>query len=429
MTLSSIVLPQMLILRYQQIRMRVILVILLVVFVSQIKLAQTLGNDVRFFDDRVSRSVYFGGYGYFGSAVFDNQTINLFNKGGFFDNDLKDQSLKRLGGQNILGGEYGFQLAYSDPCTQVIKNYGFYVNYSVDGGTGINFSSDLFKLVFVGNQDFVGDSAVLSGTEMSLYQYKKIGFGLTDNERMKIGLSLLTFSNYAYGTISNGQLIIDENLDSMSLRLHSKFNYAKSTSNSGPIGYGIGADFESSIPYNEDTLGIPRMVFGVRNLGLFFSTKSMSRYQVDSTYSYKGFEVNSLSGFQESLFVPAEIKDSLLPQNDTGRIFRALPFEIYFYSVSNPNGKKLQLVYGMRYRYGVQMIPMVYIGGDWRPNKNTIISGFLNFGGYSFVKTGLSIRKQFNHLKIGLNFNNLPGFLTKEAYNRSLALSMNYVFG
>ena len=86
----------------------------------------------------------------------------------------------------------------------------------------------------------------------------------------------------------------------------------------------------------------------------------------------------------------------------------------------------MQLVYGMRYRFRVGMIPQIYLGGDWRPSATTIITPFLCFGGYSYIKTGLSIRKEFGKVRVGVSVNNVPGFLTKEAYQRSLSMSISY---
>lgn len=391
--------------------------------------AQNLGNDVIYFDDLPQKKITFSGFGNAGSSVLDKETMSLFYNGGFFDESLKAESLKRLGNTNVFGGEYNFQLSYSDPKAKVLDDYGYYLNVELGGGAGVNFTKDLFELVFVGNKSFVGDSAVLTNTQMAQYQYKKIGIGLNDNDKIKVGLALMAFDNYAYGKVNEGILSIDPNADSMNLSLNTNYMTNRKQGKQGAIGYGVGFDFEMNLPYNNtsDSLKTPRLVLGFRNVGLFFSTKTMKKYDLDTTYRYHGFEVNGLNGFQQSLFTAGQLQDSLVPIADTGRVFRMLPFEFYFYSPSNPNGKKLQLIYGMRYRYGVAMLPMVYFGGDWRPSKTTIVSAYLNFGGYSFIKTGLSVRKELGNVRVGVAFNNLPGFFTREAYNYSAAISMSYV--
>jgi hypothetical protein len=237
----------------------------------------------------------------------------------------------------------------------------------------------------------------------------------------------MSFDNYSYGMIDRGTYYADANSDSLHLMLSGNWMTDNGQTHNSPVGYGIGVDFEMNLPYEDiDSLDIPRMVFGVRNLGLFFSTKQMNVLAMDTLYSYAGFEVNNLTDFQSSLFPEAGVQDSLLPNMTTDRVFRFLPFELYFYSTSSPQGKKMQLVYGMRYRFGVAMVPQIYIGGDWRPTENMIITPFFNFGGYSYVKTGLSIQKQMGKLKMGIVANNVPGFFTREAYQQSLGISLSY---
>lgn len=409
-------------------RMRIkVLFSILTVLISLDVVSQTFGNSVSFFDDEVTQKVEMEGYGYYGSNVMDIETMNLFYQGGYFDNNLKSESLKRLGANNLFGGEYGTRITYLNPDVKWLDSAGIYVTYEINGGGGTSFSKDLFRLVFQGNQSYVGDSAYFSGTEFASYAFKKTGFGYNIDNKLKVGLSLLEFDNYSYGIVDRGVYYSDAESNSLTMRLGGNWMTNKRLKNTSPIGFGVGVDFEVNLPFKEeDTLNLPRLVFGVKNFGVFVSSKEMNVLEVDTLYQYTGSEVNNISDFQNGLFSQSSVKDTLLPQMEEMRKVRFLPFEMYFYSTSNPQGKKMQLIYGMRYRFGVAMVPQIYIGGDWRPSSTTIITPFLSFGGYSYFKTGVSVRKQFGDLKVGLSFNNVPGFLTREAYQRSLSLSLSY---
>lgn len=402
-------------------------VILVLLVWGEVSFAQSFGNNVSYFDESEMETVEVDGFGSFGSSALDLETMKLFYRGGFFDDLLKEESLNRLGIKNLFGGEYGMRMAYLNPNVKWLDSAGIYVCYELNGGAGVAFTEDLYRMVFEGNQNYLGDTALFSGTEFSSYAFRKVGFGYNRGNKLRVGVSLMAFDQYSYGIIDRGNYYTDPAGDTVNLRLSGSWMTDNYGSNGTPVGYGIGADFEINLPYeNNDSVDIPRMIFGVKNLGLFFSSKQMNVLEIDSLYSYSGVELNNLSDLKNPLFSQQSLGDSLIPDLSQKRKFRVLPFELYFYSTSNPEGKKMQLVYGMRYRFGVSMIPQVYIGGDWRPSEHTIITPFLNFGGYSYIKTGLSIRQEFGKVKVGLAFNNVPGFFTREAYSQSLAISLSY---
>ncbi|CAG5078629.1 hypothetical protein [Parvicella tangerina] len=390
-------------------------------------LGQSMGHNISFFDEEVNQRVEVEGFGSYGSNVMDVETMKLFYQGGYFDEDLKAESIHRLTTKNLLGGEYGAHVTYLNPNVKWLDSAGVYLTYEIGGGGGVAFTQDLFKLVFVGNHDYVGDSAFLSGTEFTSYAYKKVGFGYNRGNKFKLGLSLLSFDNYSFGQINRGIYYSDAGSDSLSLMLSGDWMRGTKQQLNAPAGYGLGLDFEMNLPYEDtDSMNLPRLVVGVKNFGVFMSAKQMDVVEVDTLYNYSGVEMNSLAAFGEDLFSASSLQDSLLPDPVQQRKFRLLPFEFYFYSTSNPNGKKMQLIYGMRYRFGVSMIPQIYLGGDWRPTPTTIITPYMQFGGYSYFKTGVSIRKRIGNLGVGLNFSNVPGFITREAYQQSAAISLSY---
>ncbi|MCB9196101.1 MAG: hypothetical protein H6598_07730 [Flavobacteriales bacterium] len=392
--------------------------------------SQSMGNNVSYFDDKVQQVIEMDGYGSYGSNVMDVETMKLFYKGGFFEDDLKSESLKRLSGKNLIGGEYGFRIAYKQPYMGWMDSAGLYGCYEIGGAAGMSFTSDLFKLTFLGNQEYVGDSAMLSGMEVASFTYKKIGLGyIKAKEEVihQIGVSLMGFDSYSYGMLDRGVYSSTAEMDTLNLRLSGEWMSNSRVNQNSPVGFGIGVDYEAKLlPVTRDSVSMPMLVCGVKNLGVFFSTPHMNVMVLDTIYRYTSSEVNNISDLSDDLFPQNLSQDSLLPQFEQMRKFKMLPFEVYFYSPSDPFGKKLQLTYGMRYRYSVAMIPEIYLGGDWRPGPNTIVSSNLFFGGYSYFKIGLSIRKQIGNLRVGVALNNVPGFVTKEAYQQSLAISLSY---
>lgn len=388
---------------------------------------QNLQNDVRYFDDEKQATINFNGFGHFGSSVMDLHTSKMFYQGGFFNDKLKQESFSRLRSENFFGGEYGFKMEYNNPTSDLFDDAGFYATVETGGSAGISFSDDLFRVVFQGNSSFVGDTARLGPMEIANYQFKKIGFGLNQDDRIKFGVGALVFDQWQKAKLNTGDLAMDSNLDSITLGLDGRFR--NPTNMNVPAGFGVGVDFEVVFPLGgkQDTVDRTKLVVGIKNLGMFISNNTMGTYELDSTYSYSGFNVTSLSDFQSSIIGTDQFQDSLVPKAVQDRIVDLMPFELYFYSTSRIDGRKLQLVYGFRYRYASAAMPQVYVGGDWRPNQKTIFSNYLHFGGYAMIQWGMSLKKAMGNFKVGLSTNNLHGFFTKEAYSQSLGLTMSYV--
>lgn len=406
--------------------MRVALGVILFLVACQLY-SQNLQNDVKYFDDEQHVTINFNSFGHFGSSVMDLHTSNLFYQGGFFNDNLKQESLNRLRDVNVFGGEYGFRMEYNNSLNHLFDSIGFYATLETGVSAGISFSEDLFRVVFQGNSSFVEDTAGLGPMEIANYQFNKIGFGLNKNDRIKLGIGLLTFDQWQKATLNTGNLALDQNLDSITLSMDGRFRNSANVNT--PAGFGVGIDFEVVFPLGgkQDTVDNSKLVAGIRNLGLFVSNKSMATYDLDTTYSYSGFNISSISEFQSSILGTNQIQDSLTPKATVDRIVDLMPFELYFYATSRPDGKKFQLVYGFRYRYASAAMPQVYVGGDWRPNATTIFSNYLHFGGYAMIQWGMSLKKAMGNFKIGLASNNLHGFFTKEAYSQSLGLTMSYV--
>jgi hypothetical protein len=357
----------------------------------------------------------------------DIHTSQLFYKGGFFNDNLKQESLNRLSSLNYFGGEYGVSMKYNNPLSTLFDDAGFYVSYEMGGSAGISFTEDMFKVIFQGNSEFIGDTAKLGPMEIDVYKFKKIAFGLNQNDRIKFGIGLLSFDTWQKAKINTGNLVLDENSDSITLDLDGRFR--NSANLNSMAGFGVGIDLEVIFPLEgkNDSIDKTKLVAGIKNLGLFISGKNMISYDLNQAYSFSGFDISSISDFQSSILSTTELQDSLVPTGVVDRIVDLMPFELYFYAPSRPDGKKLQLVYGFRYRYASGSLPQAYIGGDWRPNEKTIFSNYLHVGGYAMFQWGMSLKKSFGKVRVGLTTNNLHGFFTKEAYSQSLGLTMSYV--
>jgi hypothetical protein len=396
-------------------------------------LAQNLGHEARFMKswDTIAAQVSSSSYYMYGSTFLDLKMVQLFNQGGTINEPLKTETLARIKNNNFVGGEYRSTLTFQDPGIYLIGRFGYYATMEVGGIVGINAARDLVPFTLRGNVPFLGDTAHLAPSEYSLNNYQKFGIGLNKHNRLKIGLSLINFNQYEYGKIESGYIAVNDTFSTMQLSLNGQYERGDTSINNyfSSKGIGIGFDLEATVPLKfMDSLSnsAPHFVIGAKNIGVFLSSKNAMTYDLRTNYQFDGFEINSLQNFESSVFNLESEVDSLKPVAETERLVRLLPFELYFYSPSNPNGKKLQVIYGFRYINRSIANATGYVGMDLRTKNNAVWSSYLNFGGFYRAQWGFSIRKDWGKLQMGLVTNHILGFITKEAYGQSLGLTLNY---
>ncbi len=392
---------------------------------------QNLGNSTRFYQDT---SNYFEVYGegFYGSNVFSNEFINKFRFGGFIDEDLKTKGLDRARDVNFFGGEANYGFHYSSPKTHLYKDWGYYAGMESSTSGGVQFTKDLYQLIFFGNQGLQGDSVQLQQTGLHQRSFRKMSFGLNKSNSMKFGLSFLTFSQEMMGMIQNGYIYTADSGAYLEMDVFGEF----SRSNQNRTGYfqqagtGIGIDFEYTIPLG-DSSSIANhtadnyLVFGIKNLGIYFSDTQTQVTHLDSLFHYNGFEINSLEDLSGSIIGSTTLQDTLSIAPETKRITGLLPFEIYLYKPALQN-KKLQSIYGFRYRSSSNYRPQFYFGGCLKSGDKTTLSSYISYGGYTNFQWGVALMKRYEKMDIGLNCNNIPGIFSVNQYGKALGISVSY---
>jgi len=366
--------------------------------------------------------------GNYGSSIFNNEFIDIFRLGGFIDNDMKDKGLSNSRRINYFGGEGSYGISFSDPIHKVLGDWGYYVDISSNRSAGVQFTDDLYELVFYGNKSSAGDTSYIGQTGFHSRSFNKFAFGL-DNNKLKIGLSFLSFGNYSQGLIQNGYVFTDSLGSNLSLDINgSQFQSNKVLSH---VGSGFSLDFEyrlsqERISKDSSHTKETTIIVGIKNIGIYVSRKNSILTEVDTTYNYSGFEVTNISDFGNSLISQQQLTDSVRILSDTTRIVGMLPFEVYFYKPPTYL-KKWELIYGFRYKIQSSYRAFLYLGGNLHLQNKMNISSYLAYGGYSKLQFGLALNKRFkDNLLIELNSNNLLGLFSKSQYGMAAGISLKY---
>ena len=143
-------------------------------------IAQQLGNNSQYSIERDSSTVFLNviATGYYGSSIFNNQMLDKFIYGGFVDDDLKNDALKKAKRLNYLGGELSAKIYYSNTQNLLFKDWGYYVGLSYNYNVGAQFTKDAYQLVFYGNKSLENKEAKLSPSAFYLRDVNQFSFGL-----------------------------------------------------------------------------------------------------------------------------------------------------------------------------------------------------------------------------------------------------------
>lgn len=405
------------------------LIIISLSFVCIFTYSQQLGNNTYYSGPKDTSSVYLNlsAEGYYSSNIFNNEFTNNFINGGFIDEELKNNALDKTRRLNHIGGELNVTLNYSNTKNHLFKNFGFYTGLSYNYSLGTQFTKDLYQLVFYGNKELEAKEAILSPSAFYLRDANRFSFGLNKNNQLKVGLTISSFNNNTGAELIKSKFYTDTNGSALTIDIEGSYFGVDTSKSIKPLSnnaVGIGLDFETTLKLNESETG-QKIYVGVKNIGILMHQNS---YQISAkrTYTYNGIEVDNLKNISTSLLTSESIKDTLGIETKTENTTSLLPFEIYFFQVPSYL-KRIELIYGFRYRNESAYKAFMYAGGNVKINNKTSASTYVSHGGYTNFQWGLSTQVHLEKLQLGVNTNNILGFISKKAYGKSLGISLTYL--
>ena len=406
------------------------LVYILLIITNPIFSQNTGSNHLFEYPDTNSLVLNVYANGNYGSSMFNNEFIDIFRFGGFIDNKMKDVALSNSKRVNYVGGEGSFGVSFSNPVYKLFGDWGYYIDISSNTSGAVQFTDDLYELAFYGNKSNAGDTSFIGQTGFHSRNFNKFVAGI-DNNKLKIGLSFLSFSNYNQGLVQSGSAFTDSLGSNISLDING--SQIRSNNVLKHVGSGFALDFEYRLSqelmakdssHSKET----SIIIGIKNIGIYVSRKNSVLTAVDTTYNYSGFDVSSISSFGNSIINQQDLTDSVRPLSDTTQFIGLLPFEIYFYKPA-AYMKKCEVIYGFRYKIQSSYRAFLYFGSNLQLTKKMNISSYLAYGGYSKLQLGLALNKRFkNNLLVEINSNNLLGIFSKQQYGKAAGISLKYNF-
>ncbi|MFY7669146.1 MAG: hypothetical protein ACOVQG_10400, partial [Crocinitomicaceae bacterium] len=286
---------------------------------------------------------------YASTSMHKSLTQKLFY-GGEITTDIKDKSRDLHRGVNQFGSDLNAEAEYRNYSVSLFKNpnWGFVIKAGYYSFLSARYSKDLFNLTFYGNQDYIGDTASISGTKFSSYAFQKVGFGWLDKKsKSSISLNLFNLSGFSEANIRTGEIFQSQNLDSMAITYDGKVDLTNGSSFMKGFGVGVDLDLRFSVLTKK---GNPLYYqFLGKNIGFASLSTTLKQYSADTVFTFTGLTFNQLlngSSFLDSNF---SVLDTLGVEKTEVKRNIFLPGFLQFSKLVDPNSKrKLQEFYGVR---------------------------------------------------------------------------------
>ena len=360
------------------------------------------------------------------STSIQNQLVKKLIYGGEITNDQINTSLSKHLSMNRLGLDLNSEIEFRNFKSTIFKksNWGYLLKAGYYTIGGANYSKDLFGLVFNGNQNYLGGTAVFSGTSFAFTTFQKIGFGIIDKKsKSSISLNYINASDYQNAMVKEGTM--DLTADGTLVKLNSKGGYRSSQGTNIFKGIGVGVDIDYRFMIIRNGIKNSTFQFLAKNLGFVNYFAGLRTYQMDTSLVYDGFKLNQLYGNQSIFNDSVSLLDSLHIQQSVEKKLIFLPGFLQFGKILNDNyGLKWDYFYGIRLYPTLAYTPMLYVGVQWKPTSKVDVGAQASVGGFSRFRMGVYSNFNLSNWAIGIGSQDIIGMISNKGYGQSLLIRL-----
>ena len=343
------------------------------------------------------------------STALGIDIANKFLFGGEITSEMKDKSLERHRSMNRFGSDANVEIEYRNYKAKLFKSeqFGFLVKAGMYNFNQLIYSKDVFQLAMYGNEGFLGDTAILSGTQFKSTTFQKIGFGFIDKfSKSSVTLNLVGLNNCTSINLDRVKMYQSADADTVKLDYRGNYNFYEDAA----FLRGIGVALDFDIRFNSKNKKGDAMYFQVmgRNLGFVSSISSQSTYSSNSQVAYTGFSYDEIINGGSIINDNVALMDSLGIDESTTKKSEFLPGLLQVSKLVDVNSKrKLQEFYGGRMYLSKIAIPQVFGGLNYRPLEFLNIGASITYGGFSGLRGGAYLSYNNSKLNIGISSENL----------------------
>lgn len=323
------------------------------------------------------------------SNAIQNEMASKLYFGGNITEEIKDNAYSRLEEQNISFGKAQGELHFYNLADTLFakQKWGLKLNLAWRAGFFGDFSGDLFRLVFSGNNQFRGQTAALGNSGASFMNYQKFGIGLFHKQTFSgINISYVNGDELFQAELDRGDLFTAENGDSLSLDYSGSFWYSDTARNGILTGNGAGLalDLYWNTPFSD---GKGFIHLSAEDLGFIVWSDKTIEYSGDSTYTFEGVNIDALADLEEITGAESLI-DTLNLKKKTDQYQTWLPAQFRL-GVIREFTQKWYYSVEIDARWINRLYPMFRAGAIYSPHKNLLGGVYLRYSVFGDVQIGM----------------------------------------
>ena len=350
---------------------------------------------------------------------------SLFSKlifGGQIDESTKDRSFNSHKEINRFGLNVNNEIRYFHGKGRA---FGYdSISWAVKGGYfaigNITYGQDLFGLTFYGNSAYLAQTAIFTNTRFNFTQFQKIGGGIFEKRTgSSVFLNVVNIQNYADGFVRKGELTQNEDGSQIDLVLSGDFSTTKGAEFSKGIGVVLDVDYRINVPWIKNSKTQFQLL--AQNLGFARINSGLTRYEVDSNYTYSGFELDQFRNGSNPFGADFSILDSLGIQKTSKKSWVKLPGYIQAMKLIDfQSSKKWQSFFGIRLYPTLNTVPSIFGGVFWKPITSFGVSSSVAYGGFGGFRTGIYATYVSKSIQISIGTEDVIGLVSQNGFGQSL---------
>jgi hypothetical protein len=366
------------------------------------------------------------GNGDYSASGIENAIASKFVRGGFIDNEMKDASFDKHGAINRIGVDLSGELIYRNFKKKIFKkrDWGmqFQAGYYTFGGA--LYSRDLFGLAFYGNERYVGDTMSMSGTDLSLVAFQKVGFGFVDaKSKSSVIFNLYNISTRVSADFRDFEIAQTADGMNVDLLMDGEVEMGQNKKFSQGVGFGVDVDFRLTVAWYKKRDA--KIQFMAKNIGFGYMHESQKRYSFDTTFNFSGFKFEQIIGDNAILSDSINLLDTIgIHSTDVNPVFMLPGYLQVGKMIDNNSEYKLQSFFGVRVYPSLIYSPYIFAGANYKPLDWLNVGASVSYGGFAGLRAGLYSNLSFDKFKMGLGTDNFIGMVSKRGNGQSLYLKL-----
>ncbi|HTL80742.1 MAG TPA: DUF5723 family protein [Bacteroidia bacterium] len=371
------------------------------------------------------------------SDGLSNAFLQHFYTGGFIDSSEKQREEAHLLPTNRFGAYSGLSVAYSWKNKADTIRWEFTLAYRDRQSIFGSFTNDAFKLAFEGNRPFLGSTADISGTKMTLLHWQQMQFeakyfSADMRSEMVFGVSFLNGQQFQEANIRTGKLFTQSDGTMLDATVDASY-YSSDTLTKGfgsRNGAGNCFNFRFSTILGDTAARFhSQLMFSVQDLGYIRWNPHSQIYSVDTSTQFRGVDASDIVLNPDNISgIPSS--DSLIGEPKNGQVISFLPIGIR---------ARYILLTPFQWWAGVEARIWSYTGastqytmfGGWRTKDfKWSFSGGASYGGFGVLQFPLQVSySPCKNFAMSLGTLNAGGYIVpKKMHGEGMFTNLSFAF-